>query len=137
MTGGSGSGRARPHASSLALLVAAVALPAAAWSCGACVEDKVAATYDHAVVQRAAAAGDTMVFCEVAGHFDMGQMRRAATRANGVVAHSVRVSTEQQALSFAIDARRQSPQAAAQAMQQALPHGVRLNIVRVMAAPLR
>jgi hypothetical protein len=137
MTGGSGSGRARPHASSLALLVAAVALPAAAWSCGACVEDKVAATYDHAVVQRAAAAGDTVVFCDVAGRFDMGQLQRAAARANGVVAHSVRVSREPAALSFAIDARRQSPQAVAQAMQQALPLGVRLNIVRVMAAPLR
>ena len=50
-------------AASACILVAAQGL-----ACGVCAEDKMAATYDHAVVQRAAAQKRLVVYCDVQGH---------------------------------------------------------------------
>ena len=54
----------------LSLLVAgSIAIASgSAYACGACIEDKVAATYDHAVVTKATAKGQVVVF----GTFDGG-----------------------------------------------------------------
>ena len=103
--------------------------PATGHACGACAEDKIAATYDHLVVKRAAAAGDVMVFCEVAGSFDSHRLTQAARRVAGIRAQSLRISTQPAALSFAIDPARQSPQAAVAAMQRGLGAGTRLTIM--------
>jgi hypothetical protein len=65
-------------------------------ACGACDEDKIAATYDHGVVTRAAAGGEVMV------------------------------------LSFAVDPKLRSPQAAVAAAQRAMAPRTQLTIVRLL-----
>jgi hypothetical protein len=102
------------------------------WACGVCIEDKVAATYDHEVVVRAAAKGKVMVFCEVAGPLDPRQIRNAVHRVRGADSASVRISLESAAVSFALDAK-QSPQSAVSAMQQEMPSATRVSIVRLIA----
>lgn len=119
-------------------LWAAAALAAATpavRACGVCVEDKVAATYDYEVMQRAAATGKVMVFCEISGPVDSRHIRNAARRVRGLDVASVRISPEPAALSFALDAAQQSPQAAVLAMQRASSAGTRITILRLVAAP--
>lgn len=114
-----------------ALAAALLALtPTVGHACGACAEDKVAATYDYQVAQRAAAAGDVMVFCEVVGPLDRQRLVQAAHRVRGIRAESIRTSIQPAALSFAIDPSMRSPQAAVDAVQRAMPSGTRLTIVR-------
>lgn len=117
-----------------AALAAAMATfaPSTSHACGACIEDKVAATYDHAVVQSAAASGNVMVFCEVTGALDMSRLKEAARRVRGVKPQSVRVSAQPPALSFAVDPRRLSPQAAVDMAQRGLLPHTRLTIVRLL-----
>lgn len=111
-----------------ALLVLAAAQ---AQACGICAEDKVAATYDHRSVQDALARGRVVVYCELAGLPDVQRARLAAARVRGVDARSVRVSAEPAALSFVLDPKQQSAQAAVLALQAALPAGARLAILKV------
>jgi hypothetical protein len=101
------------------------------WACGVCIEDRVAATYDHEVVVRAAAKGKVMVFCEVAGPLDPRQIRNAVHKVRGADSASVRISLESAAVSFALDGR-QSPQSAVSAMQQEMPSATRVSIVRLI-----
>jgi hypothetical protein len=116
-----------------ALLLLALAAPAV-WACGVCVEDKVAATYDYAVVQRALAHGQVVVYCEMSGgRIAEARWRAAAARVGGVDVASVRVSAEPAALSFALDPAQRSPAAAAAALQHATP-GVHLHVIRVATA---
>ncbi len=117
-----------------AILIAAAlaaSAPATSLACGACIEDKVAATYDQAVVERAAASGDVMVFCEVTGPLDAQHLKQAMRRVHGVRPQSVRVSTQPPAMSFAVDRKAGSPQDAVGAAQRNLVHGTRLVIVRL------
>ena len=93
-----------------ALLLAACS--GAALACGTCDEDKIAATYDYAVVQHAAHAGHVMVYCAVQGAFEPAKLAAAARRLRGVDPASVRVSRDPAALSFALDTRRQKVGAA-------------------------
>ena len=111
---------------------ALLALTPAAWACGVCIEDKVAATYDHEVVVRAAAKSKVMVFCEVAGPLDARRIRSAARSVRGVDAASLRISAQPAALSFALEAQ-QSPQAAVSDMQRGIPAGTHVAIVKVIA----
>lgn len=115
-----------------ALLLLAIAAPAV-WACGVCIEDKVAATYDHAVMQRAAASGKAMVYCEVHGSLDVRRWQSAARQVRGLDPASVRVSREPAAISFALDTSQQSPQAAVAALQKAVP-GSRVAIVRLITS---
>ncbi|MGQ0622695.1 MAG: hypothetical protein ACT4QA_22800 [Panacagrimonas sp.] len=126
-----------PSLAVLATMLLALA-PAAAQACGACDEDKIAATYDHAVVRRAAASGDVMVYCAISGPFDDERLKRAASGVHGVRPDSVRVAAQPAALSFAVDPTVQSPQAAIELAQSALPSNLHLTLVRlVMPAPAR
>lgn len=113
------------------IAVALAATAPASLACGACVEDKVAATYDHAVVEHAAASGDVMVFCEVIGRLDAQLLKQAMRRVHGVRPQSVRVSTQPPAMSFAVDRKARSPQDAVGAAQRSLVPGTRLIIVRL------
>jgi hypothetical protein len=110
-----------------------LALAPGAWACGACVEDKVAATYDHAVVQGAAAQGRVVVFCELKGPIQAARIKKAAAGVPGLDLASVRVSVDPGALSFVLDPARQSPKAAVAGLQERLP-GTRVSIVRTMHA---
>ncbi|MES3004175.1 MAG: hypothetical protein V4787_26020 [Pseudomonadota bacterium] len=116
----------------VASFVIASAAPLA-WACGVCAEDKMAATYDHAIVQRAAARGEAMVFCELAGPVDVERITAAAARQRGIDRASIRVSSNPPALSFALDSKQLSPQAAAEAIQKASAHGTRVSVLRVGA----
>lgn len=119
-------------------LAGALLASGAAWPCGVCVEDKVAATYDHAVIGRAAGAGHVVVFAEVRGR-DGGAVsaaRRAAARVRGIDPASVRASEEPAALSFALDERVRSPSEALAAVRAAArPPGFELRLLKVMRAP--
>jgi hypothetical protein len=104
---------------------------AQAQACGICAEDKVAATYDYRSVQDALARGRVVVYCELAGWADVQRTRQAAARVRGVEARSVRVSAQPAALSFVLDPKQQSPQAAVLALQAALRTGTKLAILKV------
>ena len=114
----------------LALLAGAAC---ASWACGTCAEDKMAATYDYATSQRAAAAGKLVVYCEIAGGYDADRLHAAARRVRGVDARSVRISADPAAVSFVLDAKQQSAQAAVLSLQAAAAAGMRLNIIRVVS----
>ena len=118
------------------VVAALLALPlASALACGACDEDKVAATYDHATVQRATAQHRVVVFCDVQGQaIDADRVRRVAAATSGIDAASVRTSTAPATLSFTVDPRKRSPQSAASALQRGAPSGTRIAIVRVLGA---
>ena len=120
----------------LFLVAGLFAAPMPAIACGACVEDQVAATYDHAVVTRAVARHHVVVFASVDSgrnlKSDVRQIRRAATASQGVDPGSVRVSEEPSALSFALDPTARSPEAALADIQARLrAKGVKLAILRV------
>lgn len=116
----------------LVALLAAVPLLAAGpvTACGTCAEDKVAATYDHAVVQRAQKSGQLVVYCEVQHAFKPDALAAAARKVRGVDPASVRVAAEPAALSFALDPRRQDVPAALRAIERGV-QGVRLAVVQV------
>ncbi len=90
------------------LLLAAVLLAGPAFACGVCVEDKVAACYDHAVVTRAQSRGQEVAFFALQGAPlpDARKLIHAVDAAPGVERGTARVSVESGALSFAYDPRR-------------------------------
>jgi hypothetical protein len=84
-----------------------------ALACGVCVEDKIAAVYDHAAMQKAFAAKRSVAFFHIDGKLVAGERTRRAiagiARATpGVDAQSVRVSVELASLALAFDGRRTS-----------------------------
>lgn len=96
-------------ATSLAAWLVAMAVPAAA--CGYCVDDKVAAAYDHAVVERAIAKGHEVVylsleFARPVTRDTEAAIRNAIERISGVDRNSVRVAVEAGGLSLAFDPKR-------------------------------
>jgi hypothetical protein len=118
------------------LAVIGFVTPMLAVACGACVEDTVAATYDHAVVERAAAKGNVLVYASIDGTGDpralADQARASARRVVGVDRASVRVSAAPLALSFAIDPKAQTVDGAIASVQlRSHDRGIRLTVVRV------
>ncbi len=92
-------------------------------ACGHCKEDKIAATYDYAVVSAARRNDQAVVFAELRGVIGpMSQtgdwIRRQAEASSGVVHGTVRVSLEPAAISFVCD--RQAVAATLRAMGQRL-----------------
>jgi len=118
------------------LLCAAVTALAVApaRACGICDEDKVAATYDHTVVERAASKGHLVVYCAVTGPLDAKRVRAAARHVKGLDLASLRTSAEPAALSFALDGSRQTPQAAVNGLRALLPQRTKLEIVSLRGA---
>ena len=117
---------------SMALLLALGGAPAA-FGCGICVEDKVAATYDWDVVQHATAHHHVVVFAAVEAPADPRALRAAASRARGVDRGTARAAANPRALSFALDPRQSNPLAALAAIEREPGlHGVRLTLIQVM-----
>jgi hypothetical protein len=78
-------------------------------ACGYCVEDKVAATYDHAVVTRALAQGHHVVFFHVDGALvERRALEGAASAVPGIDKGSVRISPDLLTISVSFDPRRVS-----------------------------
>ncbi len=82
-----------------------------AGACGACLEDRMAAVYDHAVVGSARARGHWVVFAAIAGArtpwstAQGARVRRALVGCTGVQAGSIRLAPAAAAASFAFDPR--------------------------------
>jgi hypothetical protein len=113
-------------------------LPGIALACGACLEDKVAATYDHHVVTSALAQKHVVVFAAVEGSGSakalVGAAKKAASRIGGIDASSVRAAHEPApALAFAIDPGKQTPQRALLAIEQSVNgKPMKLTLLRVV-----
>ena len=121
-------------ATSLAAWLVAMAVPAAA--CGYCVDDKVAAAYDHAVVERAIAKGHEVVylsleFARPVTRDTEAAIRNAIERISGVDRNSVRVAVEGGSLSFAFDPKRAHSGSVLNAVDRAVtPLGARTTLLR-------
>jgi hypothetical protein len=92
-------------------LLVSLLFPSAVLACGVCVEDKIAAVYDHAAVHQALAAKHTVVFFHIDGKLPADERTRnsiaqLARATPGVDAGSVRVSCELASLALAFDGRR-------------------------------
>ena len=93
------------RAALLALLFAA----APAWACGYCVEDKIASTYDHAVVTRAMAQGHHVAFFHVEGAPVTRQaLEKAISSVPQIDRGSGRISVDTLTVCVAFDPRRLS-----------------------------
>jgi hypothetical protein len=122
-------------------LLAAIAsacsvLPLASAGCGVCIEDKVAATYDHAVVIRAIERRHVVVFASGEGAAAPGSeraLKAGAARVRGIDRASVRSAAAPLAVSFALDANVRTPEDALAAVERAAAvPGLRLTLLRVM-----
>jgi hypothetical protein len=119
------------------LVTLGLAWPLAALACGVCIEDNMAVTWDHAVVERAAARGHVVVFASIdartAPRAASEGVKAAAMRARGVDRTSVRAATAPLAVSFALDPRVQAPAVALAAIEKAAAQpGLRLTLLRVV-----
>jgi len=127
---------ARTRLASAALAAALAALAPAAFACGVCVEDKVAATYDHGVITKALGRGHVVVFAEVKGKDSAASLTRAARKAalgvRGVDRASVRVAEQPTMLSFALDGSVRTPAQALAAIERAAASRVKLDLLKVM-----
>ncbi len=113
--------------------------PLLAWSCGICDEDKVAATYDHGVISRAAAARQTVVFVGVDSPVEpqafAKRVASAAPRVRGVLRGSVRIAIAPVAFSFVLDPAVQTPAAAVAELRRVLNTDPGLRILQTVSAP--
>lgn len=90
-----------------AALLALLLVSGAASACGYCVEDKIAATYDHAVVTRALAQKHHVVFLHVDGAAPSRRvLEDAVYSARAVDRGSARISADLMTVSFAFDPAR-------------------------------
>ena len=114
---------------------AAIGMSGAAYGCGVCIEDKIAATYDHAVIRDAIAAHRQVIFVALDGNdaTRIGErIASAVVRVPGMQKASVRYAVAPPALSFAV-AKDVAPGKALAAFQKAVAGmDVRMRIVRIM-----
>jgi hypothetical protein len=121
------------------VLTLSATLSAPSLACGVCIEDKVAATYDHAVVTRAGALHHLVVFGEIDGAVSIkrvtASISAAARRVQGIDPGTIRTSASPPAFSFALDPAAQAPDAAVAELQKRMrTQGVRLNVLRIMSS---
>jgi hypothetical protein len=119
----------------LGIAMAAVA-PTAVRACGACIEDKIAATYDHAVIDAAIARHQQVVFVAIDGPVDArrigARVTAAAAKVRGVQAKTLRTSLTPPAFSFALDATQTAETAVAGFRKVVGDSAARLTLVRIM-----
>ncbi len=127
---------------SVVVLGIALALPMrAALACGFCIEDKIAAVYDHRVVVQAVAQKHHVAFFGLDGRLagsaaEARNLERIVGTAFGVDPGSVRVSIESAALSVAFDPATVSFGTLHRSVQKKLtPRGLALLPLRVMDRP--
>ena len=108
----------------------------AAFACGHCVEDRIAAVYDHQQIQQARSAGHRVAYIAVDGlSGEPAAQRRVLEQAAslpGIDHGSLRVSTDPGALSFGFDPARQSAERLQGVLQRRLSrHGAASTFLRV------
>jgi hypothetical protein len=112
-----------------------------AWACGYCVEDKIASTYDHAVVTGALARNHHVVFFHIDGNLPAGEAARRSleglVRATaGVDSGTTRVSLDTATVSFAFDPARTSLASVQARLEKRLgAQGLSLMPLRIMEQP--
>ena len=92
-------------------LAAVFVMPVSGFACETCIEDQIAATYDHAVVAKAEVSKQLILYAAVRGKnagtaSSDAKVRRAIASVAGVDRSSIRVSAAPPAASFAWDAKR-------------------------------
>lgn len=128
--------RALPAALAIAALVSS-----AAQACGYCIEDRMAAVYDHQVMMRAAASGHRIAFFAIQGPQVTDGARAQALRRElehvaGVDRGSVRYSGDLAALSLAFDPRATPYAALERALAKALgAHGLAAGLISIVDHP--
>ncbi len=88
-----------------AVAAASLLLSLQAFACGYCVEDKIAATYDHAVITRALAQGRHVVFFHVDGAPVGRAALEQAASGRGIEKGSARISPDSLTLALVFDPR--------------------------------
>jgi hypothetical protein len=115
----------------------AIVAPAISYACGVCLEDKVAAVYDHAVVARAARQHHAMVFVEVRGSAKPEELvadaRRVALGLPGVDRASVRAARSPSTVSFALDQKVHSVSETMAAFERSARGRFRIELLRAGA----
>ena len=123
----------------LLLLFAAGMLSASlASGCGVCVEDKMAATYDHEVFTRAMNRGHQVVFTDLSGpalrRTEWHLFAWTVQSVRGVMKGSVRTSKSPMALSFEIDPKvTAAPAAIAQINRRMGKQPIRVSLIRTVS----
>lgn len=132
--------------------IAPVALAVAVWlvvtartpahACGHCIEDKIAATYDYAVLTRAARDAHVVVFADIrgpaagAGPALKALIARTLAATPGIDAGTVRVSLDPPAASFSCDPVRHAPNALLEIINPRLAvKGLRLAVIKIDHGP--
>jgi hypothetical protein len=119
-----------------------VATRTPAHACGHCIEDKVAATYDYAVLTCAARNGHVVVFADLRGPAaGAGPALKAfiihtLASTSGIDGGTVRVSLDPPAASFACDPVRHAPSALLDTVNpQLAAKGLRLAVIKIDHGP--
>jgi copper chaperone CopZ len=120
----------------IAVALALWAAASAAFACGHCVEDRIAAVYDHALSQRTLAAGHQIAYFAWDGPLARNeasrlQVLRVVETVSGVQPGGVRVSMEPAAIAVAFDPRRATAAAVAAALQK------KLGALKLSSVPLQ
>lgn len=103
-----------------------------AMACGYCVEDKIAAVYDHAAVAQAAAQKQTVAYFAIDGAIrdTKARLESLLGATKGIRKGSLRVSVESASLAVMFDPRRVSLGAVQRALEQKLrPLGLTLLVL--------
>ena len=128
--------RAAAAAAGLAGLALVAASPA--FGCGYCIEDKVAAVYDHAMITRALGRNHHIAFFAIEGPLPAGGLSRrvvseALMPAKGVDSPSLRVSPDSASLSLSYDGKRISSDQIRDALnRKLLARGLSVSLVKVI-----
>jgi len=126
--------RLRHGAMALAMALAA-AIPQTSRACGACVEDAIAATYDHATIRAAIAKRQQVVFVSIEGG-DKARVVRvlasAVRKVRGVQAGTLRTAVSPPAFSFALTAGEPVDTAVSAFGKLIADQQVRLTVIRIM-----
>jgi len=119
-----------------AVVAAGLLFAQAALACGYCVEDKIAAAYDHAVIARAVDVRHKVAFLSMEGALAKSQERvlaRAVESTAGVDRGTVRISVEGGALSFAFDPSRHTLNSIVEGIQKRVAaKGADISVLRVV-----
>ena len=130
----------KTRAATRAAAVASLALSAASSSfgCGHCIEDRVAAVYEHGIVTRALDERHQIAFLAIDGPLLAGRdprrvIARALISAPGVDVASLRVSVPSASLSLSYDGKRISSDRIVATLNRKLTaHGLKVSLLKVL-----
>ena len=112
------------------------AAPSVVLACGACIEDKVAATYDQTVIDAAVARHHQIVFVAVEGPIDVARVMKrietAVARLRGARPNTLRTSASPPAFSFALDGMRSPATALSRLRDEIRDPAIHMSIVGIV-----